>query len=115
MNLDETIGKIDAAFSTLKETKANLVSEQKRIDKEINDHYHVLEMITMNASQISKVVKGLRGLLKSRRDIKESLILIESILTNHDSKTAQRTKRVGQYESEAKVAFNQIMEMIKNG
>ena len=101
--------QINKAFAGLSETHIRLRSKQKIVDKDISDHYHVLEMITMTAPQISKVTKSLRTLLRERRDIKESLSVIDSALSWHITISDRRSRAVGEYEAEAKQSFSRIM------
>lgn len=118
--ISTTTNQIITAFSGLVETRKVLLAKESVVDKEISHHYHVLEMITMPAPQISKVMKSLRTLLRDRRDVKESLALLNSALDGQENLVARistlavrRTKAVEGYRSEAVESFNRIMGIMK--
>lgn len=105
--------QIIATVNGLTEMRVTLLAKESIADKEISHHYHVLEMITMSAPQVSKVTKSLRTLLRDRRDIKESLAILNSTISGNSDIIARRAKIVNGYRNEAKASFNRIMGIMK--
>lgn len=110
--LDSVTQQIQTALENLNNTRLMLRACTGPIDKEISNHYHVLELAPMSAPQIAKITKSLRLLLRERREIKESLSILDSTLANADMKdiTVSRAKSLNKNREEAMVSFNRIME-----
>ena len=73
----------------------------KSIDMEINLIYHVLEFYKMDAINLTRVNSRLRALLVSRRDIKEKMADVQSIVYNilpgikkYEKNLNERSKKV---------------------
>ncbi len=118
MNIPETIQQLTLTVDQLRTERDELQARESVVDKEISHHYHVLEMVTMNAAQLAKVTKSLRTVLKLRRYIKESVIVLNSMM---DGPTAgigkryadtviRRNKANKEYKDEAEVSFKRIMQ-----
>jgi hypothetical protein len=96
----------------LKNETARMMSA---VDSKVSDCYHILEIITLNAAQAARVTKELRSLLKQRREAKEKMILIETVLANKfentqlkDTITKKSEERASKYAGEAKQAYVRI-------
>lgn len=81
------------------------------INAEINDLLHMVEYLELPASVMSQVAKKLKVLYKSRRVVKEDIIVADNIL-QHKKDAATELKnsdlRVAKYASEAEASFARI-------
>lgn len=99
----------------LKAEQAKALSEQSTIDKSINDFYHMLEYLPLNACQLSKVAKQLKLALQARRALKEMINVNQVVLQGSVEKLKTREEimqrtadRDATYRAEAKAAFNKF-------
>lgn len=69
-------------FNALKDQGVKMIS----LNKEISDYLHILELVPLKASEITKVTAKLRKSLKERRELKVSADL-NCNLNNPNSKT----------------------------
>ena len=58
------------AITRVKVERDKINSEVSRIDKEVNDHYHVLELLELNGAEMVKIASSLKKLLRQRRKLK---------------------------------------------
>lgn len=117
MTVEKTIADVLAHVEKLKKQKADLLKLTSSIDKQINDHYHIIELVSLNASQLSKVTKSLKDLLKQRREAKENLNAVSNFLSGNleNAKTPETMKknandRENKYRAEAVLAFNAMFK-----
>lgn len=92
-----------SAIERLKKHKADLNNRVSVIDKTVNDHYHVIELLPLNAAELSVVTKNLRALLKDRREAKEQVIAVSNFLSSvaesakpyetHENNTQKREQK----------------------
>lgn len=68
-------------INRLKTQKGILISQTSKLDKQVNDIYHMIEYIPLSASELAKVTKQLREILKTRRETKEKAIAISNFLS----------------------------------
>lgn len=104
-----------AAIERLKKHKGSLNAKVGELDRQVNDHYHVIELLPLNASELSKVTKNLRSLLKERRDVKEQVIAVSNFLSSvvetakpceiHDENASKREQK---YTQEALASYEKI-------
>lgn len=115
MILADTVTKVTDTFNVLRQQQIHLRIREQTVDQAISNHYRVLEMITMNAAQVATVTKGLRNLLKDRREIKDSIAILNSVLDGDTSVAIlkRREQKLKDYNAEAKSAFNKIMSSNK--
>jgi len=104
----------------IKTQKSDLNSQMSSFDKQINDHYHMIELLELNAAELSKVTKSLRQLLKKRREAKERVIAISNFLSStvETAKTIQTSqenaeKRELKYKQEALLSYEKIFGVKK--
>ena len=80
----------------------------------VNDLYHILEFVKLDAVQMSKVAKQLRQALQTRRKLKEDSILFQSILDTTTSKIKpdeliqRQNNRISKYIEESHASFKSI-------
>ena len=115
MTAEKLINEILNQVEALKKHKAELLKLNSTIDKQINDHYHIIELMPLNASQMSKVTKSLRALLKQRRDAKEEFNAVSNFLSGHmeNGKSPIIMKqnaadREQKYRTEAEAAYQKL-------
>ena len=104
-----------SAIERLKKHRADLNNRASAIDKTVNDHYHVIELLPLNAAELSKITKSLRTLLKERREVKEQVIAVSNFLASQvdgvkapevSEKNAQQ--REAKYRNEALLVYEKI-------
>jgi hypothetical protein len=89
--------------------------ELSDIDKKINDLYHIIEFIDLNAADASKVFKYLKRTLRKRRDIKDKISVVQGIpsivqnpkIRDFDSLTSVECRR-NKYKKEALSSLKSI-------
>ena len=104
-----------SAIDRLKKHKTDLNAKVSNLDRQVNDHYHVIELLPLNASELSAVTKNLRNLLKERREIKEQVIAVSNFLSSVVENTkpseivdANAQKREQKYTQEALASYEKI-------
>ena len=97
-----------SAIDKLKKHKNDLNSLVSSLDRKVNDHYHVIELLPLNAAELSVVTKNLRSLLKDRREAKEQVIAVSNFLSSvaetakpHETHENNTQKREQKYTKEA--------------
>lgn len=109
------------AINKLKTQKGILNARVGTLDKQVNDHYHVIELLDLSASELSKVMKSLKSLLRERREVKEQVIAVSNFL----SASAENIKpvevsqknakaREQKYVTEALQSYEKIFGKTKN-
>lgn len=115
MSVTHDLSTAVSAIERLKKHRTELNNKVSSIDKLINDHYHVIELIPLNAAELSKVTKSLRNLLQERREAKEQVIAVSNFLASQvdgvkapeiSEKNAQQ--RETKYRNEALVVYEKI-------
>ena len=108
------------AIARIKIERDKINNEVSRIDKEVNDHYHVLELLELNGAEMVKIASSLRGLLKQRRALKEQQILLSNFLSANvesakDPKLSAQNaaEREAKYTSEALRSYEKILGVKK--
>ena len=109
----ETMSVAFNAANDVRKLKAETARNMSRYDNIISDCYHILELMTLNAVQLSKVTKELRNNLRLRREAKEQMILIETVLANKFENiqltmTNKSEVRAAKYTNEAKQAYARL-------
>ena len=104
-----------SAIDRLKKHKNDLNAKISNLDRQVNDHYHVIELLPLNASELSTVTKNLRLLLKERREVKEQVIAVSNFLSSvaetakpseiHDLNAQKREQK---YTQEALASYEKI-------
>lgn len=74
--VENLINSVEAIQSRSKE----LSKQRSKVDKMISTIYHVLEFESLDAVKLMKVTKRLRICLRERREIKDELRYVQSIL-----------------------------------
>ena len=104
-----------AAIDRLKKHKTDLNNKISSLDRQVNDHSHVIELLPLNASELSTITKRLRGLLKERREVKEQVIAVSNFLSSvvetakpSEIHGANAQKREQKYTQEALVSYEKI-------
>ncbi len=115
MEATSDLALVHTAINRIKGERDKINSEVSRIDKEVNDHYHVLELLELNAAEMVKIASSLRKLLKQRRNLKEQQILITNFLSSNvetakDPKLASQNaaERETKYTTEALRSYERI-------
>lgn len=116
MDINASIAIAAAEIAKLKNRLTELQKSASELDKEVSHHYHVLELVPMNAVQLAIVTKSLRNVLKTRREAKENSALLQSVLSGKTldlrespTKIAEREAVVSRYVAEAQESFAKIM------
>ena len=116
MNEFKELSSALALIDKIKIQRSELNSHMSSLDKQINDHYHVIELLELNAAELSKITKSLRHLLKKRREAKEQVIAISNFLsstveTAKPVETSQENaeKRETKYRHEALLAYEKSL------
>lgn len=112
MNIYEILEKTLPAIECLIKHE---LEDLSKTDTSINDIYHVLEYITLDAVELAKLTKHLRALLVKRRTLKNSIALNQSsidsvkafIKRRHDSK-AEVAKRTIRHERESMESYERL-------
>lgn len=104
-----------SAIDRLKKHKNDLNAKVSNLDRQVNDHYHVIELLPLNASELSTVTKNLRSLLKERREIKEQVIAVSNFLSSvvetakpSEIHNENAQKREQKYTQEALASYEKI-------
>ncbi len=115
MEATSDLALVHTAINRIKGERDKINSEVSRIDKEVNDHYHVLELLELNAAEMVKIASSLRKLLKQRRNLKEQQILFTNFLSSNvetakDPKLASQNaaERETKYTTEALRSYERI-------
>ena len=95
-----------SSIEKLKKHKIDLNNKLGDLDRQVNDHYHIIELIPLNASELSTVTKNLRALLKTRRELKEKVIAVSNFL----SSIVEKTKSLDIYELNAQNREKKYLE-----
>ena len=114
---------MDMVFNATRELyllKSETSKMMSVVDAKVNDCYHILELVTLNAAQAAMVTKELRSLLKQRREAKEKMILIETVMANKfentqlkDNITKKSEERANKFAGEAKQAYVRLFNKVK--
>jgi len=111
--IDLALAELKSAHTALSKTRDEFRLQLKDADKDLSHHYHVLEMVTMDASQLAKVTKSLRAVLNKRRELKEAMSLFDSALAGElfgaTDVLRRRNKVVIGYRAEAEQNFARIL------
>lgn len=115
MTLLNDVSTAVGQINKLKSHRDSINSQVSNVDRDINDHYHVLELVDLDAVEIMKVTSSLRKLLKLRRKLKEDQILVNNFLSSsvdsakspatHSQNAEDREKK---YIREAYQSFSRI-------
>lgn len=104
-----------SAIDRLKKHKNDLNAKVSNLDRQVNDHYHVIELLPLNASELSTITKNLRLLLKERREVKEQVIAVSNFLSSvvetakpSEIHSENAQKREQKYTQEALASYEKI-------
>lgn len=107
-----------SAFSSiekLKKHKITLTNAMSNLDRQINDFYHVMELVPLNASELSIITKKLRNSLKYRRELKEQSMTICNMLSSNVESIkspelieSNAKNRLEKYTQEALLSYSKI-------
>ena len=82
MSVSHDLALAISTIEKLKQQKTELNNRVSTLDKAVNDHYHVIELLPLNASELSTITKNLKRLLKERRQVKEQVIAVSNFLAS---------------------------------
>ena len=109
------LGLAHEAITRVKVERDRINGEVSRIDKEVNDHYHVLELLELNGAEMVKIASSLKKLLRQRRKLKEQQIAFSNFLSatvesvKSPAITAQNgADRKSKYTTEALSSYEKI-------
>lgn len=107
---------VHEAINRIKSDRDRINNEVSKIDKEVNDHYHVLELLELNGAEMVKIASSLRKLLRKRRTLKEQQIMLTNFLSSNvesakDPKVSETNAhdRLNKYRSEAMASYARIL------
>ncbi len=110
-----TVIELVAIVDKLKAEHGAVIAELSTIDKSMNDLYHMIEYLPLNARDLSRVTKKMKEHLRRRRALKEQSNINQMILQGIVEKTKavsdiekRVTDREASYRAEAKVAFDKM-------
>ncbi len=122
-NFDKVISdvqKLHESIDKLKEDLKNLNKESSEIDRHVNNFYHIIELVSLDACELSQLMSKLKQTLKRRREVKEMIICLQAVLsgTASDLKKIEAFKinaeeRNKKYKKEALFSYTQITGKIK--
>ncbi len=108
---ESTITQIKLIADQLALVRNPLLAKQAISDKDVNDHYHVLEMVDLNDEETLIIAKSLRSALKIRREIKESLAVLDGMASACDLYANRRNKTTAKYFAESMDSLNRIYSL----
>lgn len=101
IKLNISCDSIDAAFE-------HCSNDMKNAEEEVNNLYHILEYVSLNAVQMMKVSKKLKQALIVRREAKEQFSRIQSLKDNvyaglkkYEAAASNSVSRAGKYSEES--------------
>jgi hypothetical protein len=97
---------------TLKKTLIDNRIILGKLQQEINDILHVIEYMSLPASKLSIVMKKLKESYVKRRELKESIIIIQNIIEHNKNGFVEieaSKVRMERYKTESLVSYNKIM------
>lgn len=116
MEIPSDITLVHSAIGRIKSERDKINTEVSSIDKEINDHYHVLELLELNGAEMVKIASSLRKILRKRRTLKEQQIMLTNFLSSNvesakDPKVSETNAhdRLNKYRSEAMASYARIL------
>lgn len=119
MNINEiqtNILKIVSSINELSDERKRLLKLNSKIDIQINNCYHIIELLPLNAIQLMKVTRKIKKFLQERRDIKESINLINTLLdkvqkikSNEEFFIKAESRKV-RYINEAREEYEKLMD-----
>lgn len=119
-NVIADVQKLHESIDKLKEDLKNLNKESSDLDRHINNFYHIVELVNLDACELSQLVSKLKGVLKRRREVKEMVICLQSVLAGNtsDLKKIEAFKinaeeRNKKYKKEALLSYSQLTGKIK--
>lgn len=106
LSINEQVEAIRAEKETIDKRKA-------ATDADLNDCYHVMEYVSLNGPQMSKLSKKMRAILQERRELKESAAMIESVLSRLGGHgvtdtISKSTARQAQYLRESNASYKRL-------
>ena len=114
---DELITNAVTIATQLKNEKTKSFTTLTHVDKQVNHCYHILELLPLNAAETAKVMKKLKGLLVQRRELKEQISQLDSMLGSrlHEVKidTERASDRTKKYTNEALQMYKSIFGVVK--
>ena len=112
---------VHEAINRIKSDRDRINNEVSKIDKEVNDHYHVLELLELNGAEMVKIASSLRKLLRKRRTLKEQQIMLTNFLSSNvesakDPKLSavNAVDREQKYRGEALKSYERIFGLAKD-
>ena len=121
MNFSEMVTTLQNVSKNLSEQRSKLGTELSNLDAQVNHIYHVIELLPLNAAEMSKITKKLKELLVLRRSVKEDINTVTQMMENKvgvihtvKNKSLERKK---QYTAEALSSYNRIFgkkKVLKN-
>lgn len=116
-NFDECVTNLTSAINQLKTERANTYSVLIKTDKDVNHCYHIIELLPLNAAELSKVTKKLKELLILRRVTKEKIAQLDSMFNSvvRDVKVTDKKAidREQKYKAEALEMYKVIFGATK--
>jgi hypothetical protein len=108
----ERIKSIYAELDTLKATKAVSVKKLAELDADLSSCYHIMEFVKLSGPQMSLVSKRMKEVLIDRRGHKETISMIDSIVTRMASgsvDTVEKSEhRVAGYMEQSHASYQRL-------
>jgi ferritin len=115
MSVSHDLALAISTIEKLKKQKTELNNRVSTLDKAVNDYYHVIELLPLNASELSTITKKLKCILKERRQVKEQVIAVSNFLSSQvegvkDASTIAGNikQREEKYRAEALLVYESI-------
>lgn len=105
MDIFTIIKTISDSRKALSDYKSVLGNDLSKLDSQVNNIYHIIEISSLNAVQFTKLSYKLKEVLVKRREIKEQMIMIEGCLKDNKSietTSKESAKRLERYSRECK-------------
>lgn len=111
---DDLMNRLDGIINEFKQLNEDADKNISALDAKINDLYHIIEYLPLNAVELSKVMKVLRESLNARREWKDCRAnatsslskLSSSDLSHYKSRTKITDERNEKYYKESLVSYN---------
>jgi len=116
LNLNSIVNDYETSRQAMLDRVKNDRMKQSQVDSTINDILHAIEYTDISASNMSKMTKYLKQLYITRRELKESIIVIDNIIRNNKSPNDELVKseeRFNRYKVESGESLVRILDRIE--
>jgi hypothetical protein len=106
------IRTINTELTNLKATKAVSVKKLAELDADLSSCYHIMEFMKLSGPQMSLVSKRMKDVLINRREHKETISMIDSIVTRMSGTVTDTVdkseERVAGYAQQSRASYQRL-------